>query len=149
MRVLTAGRGRCRSWARRANKSRRAHRSACSASSASFRWDVSAALTGQQLRLQYLAREEQGATGGDRATLDDLRRQLEGLRDAVAPAAAAAAATTAGGQLRSGAPAPNRDDVRRLMEQRATLLRTGVYAPDDPVVRALDAEIQAAMALAH
>jgi hypothetical protein len=44
-----------------------------------------------------------------------------------------------------GQQAAHTDDVRRLLEQRASLLRAGVYTPDDPVIRAFDAEIQALM----
>ncbi len=97
----------------------------------------------KQLRLQYLAREEQAAAGGDRVVLDDMRRQLQGLRDAVAAPAPDARVPARPFAVAMGA---GRDDVRRLLEQRAVLLRTGMYAPDDPVLRALDSEIQGAMA---
>ncbi len=50
-----------------------------------------------------------------------------------------------GNHTRVPAPPPHADDVRRLLEQRASLLSANVYTPDDPVIRALDAEIQSYM----
>jgi hypothetical protein len=75
--------------------------------------------------------------GQERRGLEDARRELQVLKDKAVEAPAPA--------TRSAQPAAP-DAVRRMMEQRATLLRTGVYSPDDPVIRALDLEIQGAMA---
>lgn len=46
--------------------------------------------------------------------------------------------------LAGAAAAATRDEVlARLLEERDTLLRTGVYSPADRVIQELDAEIQA------
>ena len=87
--------------------------------------------------------------GADRAHLEDIRRELQGLRDSMAVGGSGgqgASVKSAKQTEARPAGAKNTDGVRRLLEQRATLLRTGVYPSDDPVIRALDGEIQAAMA---
>eukprot|EP00911_Craspedida_sp_UC1_P002891 UC1_evm4s2112 len=116
-----------------------------------------------QLRLHYLAREERDLMQQEKSELCDLRQGLGQLRkaalDPLSSGAAAAAAVTSTGAApptTSAATAgdtlisasmedADRQALRRLMQERKTLLDSGVYAPGDIIVTELERRIERLM----
>uniref|UniRef100_A0A3Q2Z032 Centrosomal protein 120 n=1 Tax=Hippocampus comes TaxID=109280 RepID=A0A3Q2Z032_HIPCM len=92
------------------------------------------------VRLRYVAAEEKEAVRQERRELGDIRNRLNGLKQqqgGVGPA--------------SSAPPPGvshsaEEHLSRLLEERDTLLRTGVYGHDDRIIAELDRQIGDAMA---
>ncbi|KGM00262.1 Centrosomal protein of 120 kDa, partial [Charadrius vociferus] len=105
----------------------------------------------EHLRLRYLAAEEEGLEETDRQELEDIRnklnrlkqlgeerKQLQDVRDNSAGRA---------DNLHSRKLNESTDDyLSRLIEERDTLLRTGVYNHEDHIVSELDRQIREAAA---
>ncbi|XP_038143058.1 centrosomal protein of 120 kDa [Cyprinodon tularosa] len=96
----------------------------------------------EAMRLRYLATEEKEAVRQDRKELDQIRNQLNRLKkqeeERLGPT-----------PVEPG-PAPSLNEsseehLSRLLEERDTLLRTGVYTHQDRIVAELDRQIQDAM----
>ncbi|XP_077416705.1 centrosomal protein of 120 kDa isoform X2 [Vanacampus margaritifer] len=91
------------------------------------------------MRLRYVAAEEKEAVRQERQELGDIRNQLNRLKQQgdIGPA--------------SSAPVPGsnhsaEEHLSRLLEERDTLLRTGVYGHDDRIIAELNRQIGDAMA---
>uniref|UniRef100_A0A3P9Q1D1 Centrosomal protein 120 n=1 Tax=Poecilia reticulata TaxID=8081 RepID=A0A3P9Q1D1_POERE len=98
----------------------------------------------EAMRLRYLATEEKDAVRQDRQELDDIRNELNRLKkqeeEKLGPAPAEP----------DSAPSLNLNEsaeehLSRLLEERDTLLRTGVYTHDDRIIAELSRQIQEAM----
>ncbi|XP_074495645.1 centrosomal protein of 120 kDa [Sebastes fasciatus] len=95
----------------------------------------------EAMRLRYLATEQKEAVHQDRQELDDIRNELNRLKqqdERLGPASS----------LSGPAPAQNEsadDHLSRLLEERDTLLRTGVYTHEDRIIAELNRQIQDAM----
>ncbi|TNN44259.1 Centrosomal protein [Liparis tanakae] len=97
----------------------------------------------EAMRLRYLATEQKEAVHQERRELDDIRNQLNRLKqqeDRIDPASSA------------GGPAPSQsltegadEHLSRLLEERDTLLRTGVYTHEDRIISELNRQIQDSM----
>ncbi|KAE8291779.1 Centrosomal protein of 120 kDa [Larimichthys crocea] len=98
----------------------------------------------EAMRLRYLATEQKEAVQQERQELDNIRNELNRLKqqeeDRLGPASSL-----------SG-PAPPQsvnesadEHLSRLLEERDTLLRTGVYTHDDRIIAELNRQIQDAM----
>ncbi|XP_060894833.1 centrosomal protein of 120 kDa [Labrus mixtus] len=97
----------------------------------------------EAMRLRYLATEQKEAVQQDRQELDDIRNELNRLKqheDRLGPTSSL-----------SG-PAPSHtvnesadEHLARLLEERDTLLRTGVYTHEDRIIAELNRQIQEAM----
>uniref|UniRef100_A0AAQ4R1M1 C2 domain-containing protein n=1 Tax=Gasterosteus aculeatus aculeatus TaxID=481459 RepID=A0AAQ4R1M1_GASAC len=97
----------------------------------------------EAMRLRYLATEQKEAVQLERRELDDIKNQLNRLKqqeDKLGPAPS------------SAGPAPTRspnegaeEHLSRLLEERDTLLRTGVYTHEDRIISELNRQIQEAM----
>ncbi|XP_072288993.1 centrosomal protein of 120 kDa [Eucyclogobius newberryi] len=97
------------------------------------------------MRLKYLASEERQVTSHEREELQEIKNQINRLKDerlVPAPSLSGPAPSLSG-------PAPLdehvSDHVTRLLEERETLLRTGVYTHDDRIISELTRQIQEAM----
>lgn len=98
----------------------------------------------EAMRLRYLATEEKEAVRQDRQELDAIRNELNRLKkqeeERLGPAPAEP----------DSAPSPNLNEsaeehLSRLLEERDTLLRTGVYTHEDRIIAELNRQIQEAM----
>jgi len=98
----------------------------------------------EQLRLEFLAREERYVLDGDREELRTIRHELANLRTGPpAPPPAPVQQTTNNYNLNSGSsrgngPAAN---AARIKEQLSVLLSTGLYDEADSVVQTLQANL--------
>ncbi|KAK6313551.1 hypothetical protein J4Q44_G00168980 [Coregonus suidteri] len=96
----------------------------------------------ETMRLRYLAAEEKEAVKSEKHELEDIRNELNRLKqqedkrpwgsDSAGPAVS----------LNESAD----DHLSRLLEERDTLLRTGVYTHQDRIISELNRQIQEAMA---
>uniref|UniRef100_A0A7N8Y6S7 Centrosomal protein 120 n=1 Tax=Mastacembelus armatus TaxID=205130 RepID=A0A7N8Y6S7_9TELE len=92
----------------------------------------------EAMRLRYLATEEKEVVRQNRQELDNIRNELNRLKlqeERVGPGP-------------SPGPAVNEtadDHLSRLLEERDTLLRTGVYTHEDRIIAELNRQIQDAM----
>ncbi|KAM7415551.1 hypothetical protein PAMA_017861 [Pampus argenteus] len=101
----------------------------------------------EAMRLRYLATEEKEAVRQDRQELDDIRNELNRLKqqeDRLGPASS----------MSGPAPGPSLSEsadehLSRLLEERDTLLRTGVYTHEDRIIAELNRQIQDAMTQSH
>ncbi|KAM9810498.1 centrosomal protein of 120 kDa [Neosynchiropus ocellatus] len=85
------------------------------------------------MRVQFLAAQEKNLVQVDRQELDHIKNQLERLQEEKA------------GPAPPAAPDRSPDDrLSRLLEERDTLLRTGVYSPQDRIIAELDRHIREA-----
>ncbi|KAJ8285254.1 hypothetical protein GJAV_G00024690 [Gymnothorax javanicus] len=93
----------------------------------------------EQMRLRYLATEEKEAMRTEKQELDDIRNELNRLKqqEETRPWKDA---TPAVPENEAGD-----DHLTRLLEERDTLLRTGVYTHDDHIIVELNRQIQEAM----
>ncbi|XP_059193835.1 centrosomal protein of 120 kDa [Centropristis striata] len=102
----------------------------------------------EAMRLRYLATEQKEVVQQDRQELDDIRNQLNRLKkqeeDRLGPTSSLCG------------PAPSQsvnesadEHLSRLLEERDTLLRTGVYTHDDRIIAELNRQIQDAMKDQH
>lgn len=92
-----------------------------------------------QMRLRFLAAEEKETVKSDKQELQDIRNQLNRLKQQEDPphgwTDAAQVCVTEGAD----------EHVTRLLEERDTLLRTGVYTHHDRIIAELDRQIQQAI----
>ncbi len=101
----------------------------------------------EQLRLEFLAREERYVLDGDREELRTIRHELAALRSgaSVPPPAPPVVQTTNNYNLGSSSGAVT--NAARIKEQLSALLSTGLYEEADSVVQELQASLsQATMA---
>ncbi|XP_059920450.1 centrosomal protein of 120 kDa isoform X2 [Gadus macrocephalus] len=85
----------------------------------------------EAMRLRYLATEEKETVLSERQELDSIRHQLTRLKQ----------------QEESSDPAPSdkgEEHLARLVEERDSLLRTGVYTQDDLIISQLNTQIHTA-----
>uniref|UniRef100_A0A3Q2Q1Y4 Centrosomal protein 120 n=1 Tax=Fundulus heteroclitus TaxID=8078 RepID=A0A3Q2Q1Y4_FUNHE len=98
----------------------------------------------EAMRLRYLATEEKEAVRQDRQELDDIRNELNRLKKQEEERLGPAPADP------GSAPSLNLNEsaeehLSRLLEERDTLLRTGVYTHQDRIIAELNRQIQEAM----
>ncbi|XP_036000182.1 centrosomal protein of 120 kDa isoform X2 [Fundulus heteroclitus] len=98
----------------------------------------------EAMRLRYLATEEKEAVRQDRQELDDIRNELNRLKKQEEERLGPAPADP------GSAPSLNLNEsaeehLSRLLEERDTLLRTGVYTHEDRIIAELNRQIQEAM----
>ncbi|XP_075457021.1 centrosomal protein of 120 kDa isoform X1 [Ascaphus truei] len=104
----------------------------------------------EQMRLRYLAAEEKDVVKTERHELEDIRNELNRLRlqeDRKQPPDTSGIVN--GRMENSGAKLQDEgldDYLSRLIEERDTLLRTGVYTHEDRIISELDRQIREAMA---
>ncbi|XP_053557588.1 centrosomal protein of 120 kDa [Bombina bombina] len=103
----------------------------------------------EQMRLRYLAAEEKDVVKTERLELEEIRNELNKLKQQEErkpfPDTHAGA-----NERKENAKARLQDDglddyLSRLIEERDTLLRTGVYTHDDRIISELDRQIREAM----
>ncbi|KAM4615826.1 centrosomal protein of 120 kDa [Polymixia lowei] len=105
----------------------------------------------EAMRLRYLATEEKEAVRTDRQELDDIKNQLNRLKqqeNRVGPSSSSfpGPAPARGPSPSSGALNESADEhLSRLLEERDTLLRTGVYTHEDRIITELSRQIQQVM----
>ncbi|XP_034452681.1 centrosomal protein of 120 kDa isoform X1 [Hippoglossus hippoglossus] len=93
----------------------------------------------EAMRQRYLATEEKEVIRQDRQELDDIRNEINRLKqqeDGLGPAS-----SLSGPALNESAD----EHLSRLLEERDTLLRTGVYTHEDRIITELNRQIQDAM----
>ncbi|XP_067249530.1 centrosomal protein of 120 kDa isoform X1 [Chanodichthys erythropterus] len=93
----------------------------------------------EHMRLRYLAAEEKEAVKNEKNELQDIRNELNRLKQQEEPRSWTEAARACVSESAD-------EHVTRLLEERDTLLRTGVYTHDDRIISELDRQIQQAMA---
>ncbi|XP_051963834.1 centrosomal protein of 120 kDa-like [Xyrauchen texanus] len=96
----------------------------------------------QQMRLKYLAAEEKETVKHDKHELQDIRNQLNRLKPQDESKSWREPAHVFVDESAD-------DHVTRLLEERDTLLRTGVYTHDDRIISELNRQIQQAMSDRH
>ncbi|XP_050974099.1 centrosomal protein of 120 kDa [Labeo rohita] len=92
----------------------------------------------EHMRLRYLAAEEKEAVKNEKHELQDIRNELNRLKQQEDPRGWRDAAHACVNESAD-------EHVTRLLEERDTLLRTGVYTHDDRIISELDRQIQQAM----
>ncbi|XP_005242595.1 centrosomal protein of 120 kDa [Falco peregrinus] len=104
----------------------------------------------EHMRLRYLAAEEKELGKTDRQELEDIRNELNRLKQQEEEKQFQDVKDNSGGRvdaLHSTKLNENMDDyLSRLIEERDTLLRTGVYNHEDHIVSELDRQIREAIA---
>ncbi|KAJ8401639.1 hypothetical protein AAFF_G00379560 [Aldrovandia affinis] len=92
----------------------------------------------EHMRLRYLATEEKEAVKTEKQELEDIRNELNRLKQQEE--------TRPWKDTAGVAPNESADDhLSRLLEERDTLLRTGVYTHEDRIITELNRQIQEAM----
>ncbi|XP_047448856.1 centrosomal protein of 120 kDa [Mugil cephalus] len=100
----------------------------------------------EAMRLRYLATEEKDAVRHERRELDDIRNQLNRLKQDERLGHAPSVADSAPGPGPGPGPDEDADEhLSRLLEERDTLLRTGVYTHEDRIISELNRQIQEVM----
>ncbi|KAM9360239.1 centrosomal protein of 120 kDa [Symphorus nematophorus] len=98
----------------------------------------------EAMRLRYLATEQKEAVQQDRQELDDIRNELNRLKqqeeERLGPASSLCGPAPAHSVNESAD-----EHLSRLLEERDTLLRTGVYTHEDRIIAELSRQIQDAM----
>ncbi|CAL1615077.1 unnamed protein product [Knipowitschia caucasica] len=99
----------------------------------------------ETMRLKFLASEERNVTSQEREELQEIKNQINRLKDerlVPAPSLSGPAPSPSG-----HAPLDDHmsDHLSRLLEERDTLLRTGVYTHEDRIISELNRQIQDAM----
>ncbi|XP_068559640.1 centrosomal protein of 120 kDa [Cebidichthys violaceus] len=98
----------------------------------------------EAMRLRYVATEQKEEVHQERRELDDIRNQLNRLKqqeeDRLGPASSQSGPAPTQ-SLNEGAD----EHLSRLLEERDTLLRTGVYTHEDRIIAELSRQIQDAM----
>lgn len=94
----------------------------------------------EAMRLRFLATEEKEAVKSDRQELDVIRNELNRLKQQE-DKHPWGDSSLVGGPLNESAD----EHLSRLLEERDTLLRTGVYTHDDRIISELNRQIQEAM----
>uniref|UniRef100_A0A9J8CLB5 Centrosomal protein of 120 kDa n=1 Tax=Cyprinus carpio carpio TaxID=630221 RepID=A0A9J8CLB5_CYPCA len=92
----------------------------------------------EHMRLRYLAAEEKEAVQSEKHELQDIRNELNRLKPQEEPRSWTDTAHACASESAD-------EHVTRLLEERDTLLRTGVYTHDDRIISELDRQIQQAM----
>ncbi|NWW48403.1 CE120 protein, partial [Pedionomus torquatus] len=104
----------------------------------------------EHMRLRYLAAEEKELGKTDRQELDDIRNELNRLKKQEERKQLQDVGDNSAGKVDSLNPRKlneNMDDyLSRLIEERDTLLKTGVYNHEDHIVSELDRQIREAIA---
>ncbi|XP_078696322.1 centrosomal protein of 120 kDa-like isoform X2 [Branchiostoma floridae x Branchiostoma belcheri] len=109
----------------------------------------------EHMRLRYLAAEEKEIVKAEKQELETIKEELTRLKDQRLPEQPAAPDTrrASDGHLEHMQPLVPEDDtsmiddhVTRLIEERDTLLRTGVYTHEDRIITELDRQIREAIA---
>ena len=91
----------------------------------------------EQLRLQYLAREERYILDGDRQELRSIKDELDALKRANAFSPQRNDVS----KMNANAPTPTRD-THRLKKEREILLGTGAYDTQHPIIVQIDKQIK-------
>ncbi|XP_071396643.1 centrosomal protein of 120 kDa-like, partial [Centroberyx affinis] len=103
----------------------------------------------EAMRLRYLATEEKEAVRTDRQELDSIRNELNRLKqqeDRLGPASSLSGPAPAPGPGPGPGLSESADEhLSRLLEERDTLLRTGVYTHEDRIISELNRQIQQVM----
>ncbi|XP_033827951.1 centrosomal protein of 120 kDa isoform X2 [Periophthalmus magnuspinnatus] len=105
------------------------------------------------MRLKYLSSEERKVTGQEREELEEIKNQINRLKDerlVPAPSLSGPAPSLPGPAPSLSGLAPFgdghlSDHLSRLLEERDTLLRTGVYTHEDRIISELNRQIQEVM----
>lgn len=97
----------------------------------------------RHMRMQYLAREEQELADAEKVELTLIKDELGKLRQATADSQRSGRSGGGGGEAgqAAGGGAGVPDNVRRLVDERNSLLRSGIYSPTDRVIAELDQRI--------
>ena len=101
----------------------------------------------ENLRLEYLAREERYVLDGDRNELRSIRADLDHLRRASAASSASPPARARmqpqdGSSYPAGDPQVISAEAARLQQERDALMKTGVYSKDHEVIRQIDRRLR-------
>ncbi|XP_029943164.1 centrosomal protein of 120 kDa-like isoform X1 [Salarias fasciatus] len=104
----------------------------------------------EAMRLRYLAAEEKEAVRQDRQELDGIRNQLNRLKQQEETLAPPPVVSDPAPNVSGPAPSPGltesaEEHLSRLLEERDTLLRTGVYSHEDWIISELNRQIQDAI----
>ncbi|XP_026072887.1 centrosomal protein of 120 kDa-like isoform X1 [Carassius auratus] len=92
----------------------------------------------EHMRLRYLAAEEKEVVQNEKHELQDIRNELNRLKPQEEPSSWRDTAHACASESAD-------EHVTRLLEERDTLLRTGVYTHDDRIISELDRQIQQIM----
>ncbi|RVE68912.1 hypothetical protein OJAV_G00095900 [Oryzias javanicus] len=95
----------------------------------------------EALRLRYLATEEKEAVQQDRQELENIRNDLNRLKNKEEKLGPSSSEPDPSHSLNESA----EEHLSRLLEERDTLLRTGVYTHEDRIIAELNRQIQEAM----
>ncbi|XP_062924787.1 centrosomal protein of 120 kDa isoform X1 [Mobula hypostoma] len=103
----------------------------------------------EHMRLRYLAAEEKEVVKTDRQELEEIRNELNRLKLQEDKKQASVQRPPTGGE-EAGDHVQHPDEaldnyLTRLIEERDTLLRTGVYTHEDRIIRELDRQIRETM----
>ncbi|KAM5193093.1 centrosomal protein of 120 kDa isoform 2-T2 [Mantella aurantiaca] len=104
----------------------------------------------EQMRLRYLAAEEKDIVKNERLELEEIRNELNRLRLQEDRKQSPDTGNTADRRM-AGSGSHQQDEgledfLSRLIEERDTLLRTGVYTHEDRIISELDRQIREIMA---
>ncbi|XP_078253137.1 centrosomal protein of 120 kDa [Rhinoraja longicauda] len=103
----------------------------------------------EHMRLRYLAAEEKDVVKTERQELEEIRNELNRLKLQDDKKQSSVQQNPASGEV-TGDHVQHPDEaldnyLTRLIEERDTLLRTGVYTHDDRIIRELDRQIRETM----
>ncbi|XP_053405525.1 centrosomal protein of 120 kDa-like [Mercenaria mercenaria] len=102
----------------------------------------------EHMRLRYLAAEEKEVVSNEKQELEDIKNELNKLKQMEEERLKSADHSPR--DIVSGKADPEMDNIEehisRLIEERDTLLRTGVYSTQDRIIAELDRQIREAMA---
>ncbi|XP_069562020.1 centrosomal protein of 120 kDa [Brachyistius frenatus] len=104
----------------------------------------------EAMRLRYLATEEREAVRQDRQELDTIKNELNRLKQKENLLGPAPSVSDPAPSVSDPAPGQSLNEstdehLSRLLEERDTLLRTGVYTHEDRIIAELSRQIQEAM----
>ncbi|MBN3316948.1 CE120 protein, partial [Atractosteus spatula] len=101
----------------------------------------------EHMRLRYLAAEEKEVVKTEKQELEEIRNELNRLKQHEDKRLSRDTATrTTDGHPVQGLSESMDDYLSRLIEERDTLLRTGVYTHEDRIISELDRQIREALA---
>ncbi|XP_053329933.1 centrosomal protein of 120 kDa [Spea bombifrons] len=103
----------------------------------------------EQMRLRYLAAEEKDVVKTERQELEEIRNELNRLRQQEERKQPRDSGGNVNGRMDTSRGKQDdglEDYLTRLIEERDTLLRTGVYTHEDHIISELDRQIREAMA---
>lgn len=110
------------------------------------------------MRLRYLAHEEKEVMQSEKRELHDIKQELQKLRNEGIPTRESDTAVERNSgnvqtdgldsdQLRTREEAELDNRVARMIEERDTLMQTGVYSSTDRIITELDRQIRETLAL--